>query len=139
MHSRLDARVAEGSRALPVSPQGDEAALDQREHRRSRVAFLVTAWTADHRTGGPLHEVLDAVRAQVPWLVIQRLTVTHPADDDNVYFLGDAEDYNRVQVDTSPSGQPPFLIEGTQRLETSDKAEAIATIVTWLSTEQPLS
>jgi hypothetical protein len=99
----------------------------------------VTAWTADRRTGGPLDDVLDAVRAQVPWLVIERLTVTHPVDDHNVYFLGDAEDYNRVQVDTSPNGQPPFLIEGTERLETSDLAEAIATIVTWLSTERPLA
>ena len=83
--------------------------------------------------------MLYAVRAQVPWLVVQRLTVTHPVDDDNVYFLGDAEDHNRVQVDTSGNGRPPFLIEGAERLETSDPAEAVATIVTWLGTEKRLS
>ena len=75
----------------------------------------------------------------MPGLIIQRLDVTHPADDDNVYFLGDAEEYNRVQVDTRPDGQPPFLIEGTERLQTSDPAEAIATIIAWLNTNEPQS
>jgi len=78
-----------------------------------RDCSRVPLWTSDHRTGGPLDAVLDAVRAQLPGLIIHRLNVPHPVDDDSVYLLGDVEEYNRVQVDTRDGGQPPFLIEGT--------------------------
>jgi hypothetical protein len=83
-------------------------------------------------TGGPVDEVLARVRAAVPGLVVERLQVTHPADDDNIYFLGDGHDADRVQIDTGAGGRPPFLIEATERFETSDVAEAASVVSSWL-------
>ena len=68
--------------------------------------------------------MLDLVRARVPWVRVERLTVTHAADDDNVYFLGDRDDHNLVQIDTWPDGRPPFLIEGHERTSACDVHEA---------------
>src|SRR6185437_2089091 len=83
--------------------------------------------------GGSLDEVFAGVRRAAPGLIVERLSVTHAGDDDNVYFLGDERGPGRVQVDTSADGQPPFLIEADDRVETSDIAEAIAVICAWLS------
>ncbi|MEU8760080.1 hypothetical protein [Streptomyces sp. NPDC048659] len=45
----------------------------------------------------------------------------------NAYFLGVGTVLNRVQLDTGPGGQPPFLVETDScRLVTSDVAEAVA-------------
>jgi hypothetical protein len=89
--------------------------------------------TAADRTGGPLDQILDELHTQIPGLVVERLQQPHPGDDDNVYFLGIGSDLDRVQVDTAPGGQPPFLIEADQRLQTADPAHATATIHTWLT------
>ena len=86
----------------------------------------------DDLIGGSLDEVFAGVRRVVPGLMIERLSVTHPGDDDNVYFLGDERGPGRVQVDTFPDGAPPFLIEGDKRVETSDIAQAITVICAWL-------
>lgn len=73
----------------------------------------------------------------MPDLVIERLTVMRPADDDNVYFLGDDQSLDRVQVDTGVSGQPPFLIqtlfEADGVVTTSDVVEAVEVVVSRLS------
>jgi hypothetical protein len=86
------------------------------------------SWTAADRTGGPVDKVFDQLRDRVPGLVIERLRVAHPADDDNVFFIGNQRGLDRVQVDTCPAGEPPFLIEDGGRRQTSDPAEA-ATII----------
>jgi hypothetical protein len=85
-------------------------------------------WGPDQRTGGSLDGVLDELRRRVPRLVVERLVVSHPADDDNVFFIGDQDGRARVQVDTWPGGQPPFLIEDTERAETGDPREAVGLI-----------
>lgn len=90
-------------------------------------------WTAIDRTGGPLDQILDQLRAQIPDLAVERLQPPHPGDDDNVYFLGDSSDLDRVQLDTAPGGQPPFLIEADQRFQTTDPADAATTIHSWLT------
>ncbi len=78
--------------------------------------------------------MLAQVRDRCPGVRVERLTVTHRADDDNVYFLGDEYDPNRVQVDTCPDGHPPFTIESnTQRTETSNVSEAATVISEWLA------
>ena len=81
-------------------------------------------WGPDDLTGGPVDEVFARVRVVAPGLVVGRLRVRYPVDDDNVYFLGDEHGPDRVQIDTGPAGQPPFLIEAEGRFETSDVAEA---------------
>ena len=72
--------------------------------------------------------MLDELRCRVPGLVVERLVVRHPADDDNVFFIGDRDGRGRVQVDTWPGGQPPFLIEDVERAETADPREAVALV-----------
>jgi translation elongation factor P/translation initiation factor 5A len=91
-------------------------------------------WTNIDRTGGPIDEVFSQLREQVPGVIIERLEVTHPADDDNVYFIGDQHQFDRVQVDTYPDGQPSFLIENENGLrhETTDTTEAVTLIRDWL-------
>jgi hypothetical protein len=66
----------------------------------------------------------------MPDLVVERLEVTHPGDDDNVYFLGKGTRYDLVQVDTRESGQPPFLIETDDEAHnTSGHAHATALVL----------
>lgn len=86
-------------------------------------------WTSGQRTGGELDKVFDTVRSQVPDVVIERLIVTHTADDDNVYFIGDASGLDLVQIASAQGGSPPFLIEGIARFETLDAAAASSAVV----------
>ncbi len=91
----------------------------------------------------PIAAVLSAVRQADPSLRIDRLQVTHPADDDNLWLFseGSAREVAKgesieVQIATHQGGQPPFLIESSgydQRLTTSDVGEAVAVILTWLA------
>jgi hypothetical protein len=85
-------------------------------------------WANPDRTGGPIDDVFDQLREHLPGLIIERLEVTHPADDDNVYFIGNDNQFDRVQVDTAPGGQPPFLIENGEQHETTDTTEAVTLI-----------
>ena len=86
-------------------------------------------WGEGDLTGGPLDEVLQRVRSDVPDLIVERLVAMHPGDDDNVYLLGDASGRDLVQVDTDSGGQPTFFIEGVERTETADVMTAAAIIV----------
>jgi hypothetical protein len=99
----------------------------------NRAPLRGRPWTASDRTGGPLDQILDELRAQVPSLIVERLKMPHPGDDDNVYFIGDSSGLDRVQLDTAPGGQPSFLLEADQRLETTDPTHAATTIRGWLT------
>jgi hypothetical protein len=94
-------------------------------------------WTAQDRTGGPLDELLDQLRSRIPGLTVERLQVTHPADDDNVYFIGDTHGPDRIQLDTAPDGQPPFCIENGGRLDTPQASEAASIIASYLEQTRP--
>jgi hypothetical protein len=87
-------------------------------------------WTILDRTGGPVDDVFDQIREHVPGLLIERLEVKHPADDDNMYFLffADWDKFENIQVETAQGGQPPFLIENDGRHETTDPTEAVTLI-----------
>ncbi|MFJ8208989.1 hypothetical protein [Streptomyces sp. NPDC096033] len=62
-------------------------------------------------------------------MIIERLAVTRTSDDDNVFFLGVGAVLDRVQFDTGPGGQPPFLVETDScRVVTADVAEAVAAV-----------
>lgn len=94
-------------------------------------------WTTKDRTGGPVDDVFELLRASIPALIVERLQVTHAADDDNVYFIDDVNGRNRIQIDTWPRGQPPFLIENGGRSKTSDVGEAVAITSKWLGKTGP--
>lgn len=94
-------------------------------------------WTASDRTGGPLDELLDQLRSRIPGLIVERLQVTHRADDDNVYFIGDEYGLDRIQLDTFPDGQPSFYIENGGRHQTAEVREAASIIGSYLEQSRP--
>ena len=73
----------------------------------------------------------------MPGLIVERLQVTHPADDDNVYFIGDEYQLDRIQLDTAPDGQPSFYIENGGRHQTSEVGEAASIIGSYLEQSRP--
>src|SRR5687768_7629956 len=64
-------------------------------------------------TGGPLDGILRSVQARFPDAAASRMVATHPADDDNVFWVKRAG--VEVQIDTGDRGAPPFTVEGTGR------------------------
>lgn len=78
-----------------------------------------------------------AASSRIPGLIVERLQVTHPADDDNVYFIGDEDGLDRIQLDTFPDGQPSFYIENGGRHQTSEVAEAASIIGSYLKQGRP--
>lgn len=92
-------------------------------------------WSANDRTGGPLDQVLDAVRARVPGVEVERLVCKWPGDDDNVYWLRSSD--VEVQVDTYQDDATPFLIEADHRLETASVHDAVEAIIDNLRTASP--
>jgi hypothetical protein len=54
-----------------------------------------------------------------------------------VYFIGDQHRLDRIQIDTSPAGESPFLIENGGRHQTSDPVEAATIIYNWLKQSRP--
>jgi len=95
-------------------------------------------WGPADRTGGPVDGLFDELRECIHGLMVERLEVTHAADDDNVWFLRATRGAVEVQIDTWPHGQTPFYIEADQGpVRTSDTAEAVALIRTWLEPQHP--
>ncbi|MFF4448064.1 hypothetical protein [Streptomyces sp. NPDC001502] len=94
-----------------------------------RASSRTRPWGQGDLTGGPVDQVFAQVRQAVPGVAIERLAVTRASDDDNAYFLGVGAVLDRVQFDTGPGGQPPFLVETDScRVGTSEVAEAVAAV-----------
>src|SRR5690606_4801797 len=90
-------------------------------------------WGLDELTGGPLDAIISALRTEFPDLRVERLQVTHPADDDNVWFVSRPPLDGDIQIDTRPDGRPPFLIESDRgRVSTHDVDEAAGLLRRWL-------
>jgi hypothetical protein len=96
-------------------------------------------WGPKDRTGGALDRLFDELRGRIDGLIVERLEVKHPADDDNVFFLRDRRGIDEVQIDTHPHGQTPFYLESDAHpmIESADVAEAVAIVQTWLQGEPP--
>jgi hypothetical protein len=96
----------------------------------------------DHLSGGPVDAVFAALEARFPGVVLERLQVSHPGDDDNLWFVRAHVDAAvTIQIETRPGGQPPFLVEGDdvyQRAETSGADEAVALAAGWSRAAEPL-
>jgi len=52
-----------------------------------------------------IDEVFRPAVRTPPGPMVERLQV-HPADGDNVYFIGDQQQFDLKQLDTWPTGQP---------------------------------
>jgi hypothetical protein len=99
-------------------------------------------WMETDRTGGPIDEVFDGLRAEFPNLVIERLVMPYPADDANVYWLTigpqppGPRSRESVQVDTGENGNIPFFLEGErdsgELVETDDPKAARSLLAQWL-------
>ncbi|GAA1788926.1 hypothetical protein GCM10009682_08730 [Luedemannella flava] len=90
-------------------------------------------WNPTDRTGGPVDDILFALRKSYPGLQVVRLSVSHPADDDNVWFISLPPDGPELQLDSLPNGRPPFLLESDwARAQTADIEEAIEQLSEWL-------
>jgi hypothetical protein len=89
-------------------------------------------WGPADTTGGPLDEVFDFLRAVFPELRIERISLTRPADDNNVWYLS-LRGSREVQLDSAPNGEPPFLIESDfARERTNETARAVEILTEWL-------
>jgi hypothetical protein len=75
------------------------------------------------------------VCARIRGVRVDRLSVTHPGDDDNLWYIRQSTDGPEVKIESRPDGQAPFLIEGDeadQRLEIATADEAVIVIQKWL-------
>ena len=79
-------------------------------------------WGPDDRTGGPLDGILGSVRERFPDVRVSRLVGTHPADDDNVFWV--QRSGTEVQILTGEGGAPPFTVEGDEPGTRLDADEA---------------
>jgi hypothetical protein len=74
--------------------------------------------------------VVAQVRDDVPGLVVERLRKRRESDDDNVFFLGVGSELALVQVDCSPDGAFPLLIEDAGgRVQASTATEAPSAVL----------
>jgi hypothetical protein len=83
--------------------------------------------------GGPIDDVFAELRRLRPGLIIERLAVNRPNDDDNVWFIRTSPEGSVVQVDTFPNGYGPYLLESDdERIEVVDAIDAVAVLKRWL-------
>ncbi|MDF2771341.1 MAG: hypothetical protein K0S86_835 [Geminicoccaceae bacterium] len=64
-----------------------------------------------------MHRDIDTVIAELqrahPSIACEQLRVTHPTDDDGLWFFTHPDRPGEVQLE-STTGQVPFLVEGTE-------------------------
>lgn len=76
----------------------------------------------------PVQQMIEELLLAHPTARLERLAVTHPSDDDNLWFISDGG--REVQFDCSPGGLPPFLIEDDDgaRITAHDVTEGVSSI-----------
>jgi hypothetical protein len=90
-------------------------------------------WGPSDLTGGPVDQIFVALDSLYPDVRIERLSVTHAADDDNVWFISRPTCDVELQLNSMSNGFPPFLLESdTVRERTDDVREAVELLTDWL-------
>jgi hypothetical protein len=90
-------------------------------------------WGPGDLAGGPVDQIFSALRQAFRELRIERLSVVHPADDNNVWFIAQVNGDIEVQLDSMPNGYPPYLLESDHAQErTEEVGVAIETLSSWL-------
>ncbi|MEU7832984.1 MULTISPECIES: hypothetical protein [unclassified Nonomuraea] len=91
------------------------------------------SWGADDLVGGPVDKIFAALRKAFADIEVERISKTHAADDDNVWFIRRRSGAIELQLDSMPNGDPPFLLESDSgRAGTSSVEEAITLLISWL-------
>lgn len=91
-------------------------------------------WGPADLTGGPVDEIFADLRRSFDDIHIERLTVTHPADDDNVWYITRVGRRGELQLDSAPGGAPPFLLESeSERGRAGDVTTAVGKLTEWLN------
>lgn len=72
-----------------------------------------------------IDEIIRRVKIAVPVAVVEQLRVSHPADDDGIWYFSLPQVDNDIQIE-SPNGACPFLVETDElRSNTARKAETV--------------
>lgn len=140
---QVERAVAEATRRHKAGPTKFASRIWGRAGSPTKyVTSGARQWMATDRTGGPIDEVFDGLRAEFPGLVIERLVMPYPADDSNVYWLTigpqppGPRSRETVQVDTGEDGSIPFFLEGErdsgELVETDDPKSALSLLAQWL-------
>ena len=58
-----------------------------------------------------IDQVIRELRRHYPAIAVEQLHVTHPADDDGIWFFTHPAGRGEVQVE-STTGSAPFIVEG---------------------------
>jgi hypothetical protein len=91
------------------------------------------SWGPSDLTGGPVDQISMSLRSSYPDVQVERLSVTHAGDDDNVWYISRPTCNVELQLDSMPNGLPPFLLESdTVRERTDDVREAVELLTDWL-------
>lgn len=72
--------------------------------------------------------IIEQLKGAVPGIQIKQLQVTHPADDDGIWFITVPGKSGEVQIESS-SGICPFLIESSYN-DATHKGATIEEVVT---------
>ena len=97
----------------------DLACQGNRPHRQLGAtcrSFVVVYWKTPAMSSEANQEptvdaVFDALRVGMPSTTIERLEVTWPADDNNLWFIRSASAAS-VQIENGMGARAPFLVEG---------------------------
>ncbi|MEM8947508.1 MAG: hypothetical protein AAGD11_20205 [Planctomycetota bacterium] len=78
-----------------------------------------------------IDQIIVEVKKSLPNIQVSQLSVTHPSDDDGLWFFRLLSESNEVQIESS-SGNCPFLIEhdaANERFTGVDVAGVTAKVV----------
>jgi hypothetical protein len=82
-----------------------------------------------------LEQIIKGVAARLPKVQYRQLPVTHPGDDDGLWFFRLPGGEEEVQIESS-TGVCPFVIEGDghhQRRVGATVEDVVSVVVEWLS------